>query len=206
MISLYIALQTSLLNHRAEIGLLSSANVDRLDTPEQLLVFPDFQKQLQEELKQQSKKSSKASTSVPFSFQLKLPADYDVDKSDVRKHLVDMKSQALLKMQLGYSKLKYNPYIRRFPFPPFHLNVNYLLDPRALVSEDNDRELNRCYDEHKDGQVALKRADPLIFPNVAQVPFDFNDRAMSSEDSKPWWQTVRDFFSEDSDEAESDNQ
>jgi hypothetical protein len=64
----------------------------------------------------------------------------------------------------------YNPFVRMYPFPPTHVNVNYLVNPADLRTYAEYRNL---YDEHKDG-FAYGRADPLEFPGVASIPFDPN--------------------------------
>ena len=54
----------------------------------------------------------------------------------------------------------YNPYIRRYPFPPLHVNLNYLVDPRSIAF---GLDYNHLYDAHYDGP-AERRADPLLIP------------------------------------------
>ncbi len=63
---------------------------------------------------------------------------------------------------------QHNSYIRTSRFPPCHVNFNYLLDP-SLLSRDYG-EIKQYYDEHKDGYVP-SRADSMIFPGIASVPF-----------------------------------
>lgn len=85
---------------------------------------------------------------------------------------------------------EYNPYVRETPLPPIHLNVNYLVDPRAVLA---GREVRRLYDEHRDGPC-LNRADPMYFPGVAAVPFDPNQHPVSTEKGKHWIDVLKDFF------------
>lgn len=86
-----------------------------------------------------------------------------------------------------------NPFVRQLPFPPTHINFNYLVDPRALYAM---REYNSLYDEHRDSYT-LNRADPLEFKGVASSPFDPNLRPTPKEKMDPWWVVVKDFFLSD---------
>lgn len=87
----------------------------------------------------------------------------------------------------------YNPYVRDSPLPPIHLNLNYLVDPIATKLAWEYRNL---YDEHKEGPCE-KRADPLIFPGVAAIPFDPNSHPVPSEKGVRWFTVVKDFFTKD---------
>ena len=91
----------------------------------------------------------------------------------------------------------YNPFIRKYPFPPVHLNLNYLIDPRSLLF---DAQFNRLYDEHVEGS-AINRADNLILPGVSQVVFHPNRHPRAKEET-PWWRTLMDFYRADDDEDE----
>lgn len=109
----------------------------------------------------------------------------------------------LLALQLSGSV---NPYLRTWPFPPLHINVNYLVDPRAYALS---REFDPLYDEHKEGVFAPGRAEPIVVPGVPATPFDPNERARpvsSTPPVAPWqkFQTaVKDLFSDDEDDDES---
>ena len=91
----------------------------------------------------------------------------------------------------------YNPFVRTYPFPPLHLNLNYLIDPRTLLF---DAQFNRLYDEHVEGP-AINRADNLILPGVSQVVFHPNRHPRPKEE-RPWWRTLMDFYRADDDEDE----
>ena len=91
----------------------------------------------------------------------------------------------------------YNPFIRKYPFPPLHLNLNYLIDPRALLF---DAQFNRRFDEHIEGP-AVNRADGLVLPGVSQVVFHPNRHPRPSEET-PWWKTLLDFYRGEDDEDE----
>lgn len=109
----------------------------------------------------------------------------------------------LLALQLSGSV---NPYLRTWPFPPLHINVNYLVDPRAYALS---REFDPLYDEHKEGAFAPGRAEPIVVPGIPATPFDPNERARplsSTPPVAPWqkFQTaVKDLFSDDEDDDES---
>lgn len=45
-----------------------------------------------------------------------------------------------------------NPYLRDSPFPPTHININYLLDPRSLAS---DVQMACLYDAQPQGGTGL---------------------------------------------------
>lgn len=70
-----------------------------------------------------------------------------------------------------------NPYSRSSKLPPIHLNIN--IQTRPVMRVPNLRFFKRIigplwltgYDNHKEGGIATNRADPLVFPNFAQVPF-----------------------------------
>lgn len=89
---------------------------------------------------------------------------------------------------------QYNPYVRTARYPPTHLNINYLLDPRGFVV---DREFNELYDEKNTGPV-MNRADGMVFPGVASVPFDPTDHPIP-KDYQPWWAKVAEYFTSDDD-------
>jgi len=92
---------------------------------------------------------------------------------------------------------KYNPFIRdpHWPLPPIKLSLAYLFDPRDFAFGTPERENAKLWDDHKIG-YAPKRADALVFPNVAQVPFDPNYQPKMGEeyqDTTPWWKKVKSF-------------
>lgn len=84
----------------------------------------------------------------------------------------------------------YNPYVRNYPFPPFHLNFNYLLDPKGLFA---NKEFARMYDDPRFGPCE-NRADPLVFDGVAMVPFSPNDLPLPP-DPRGTWQKIKDAWS-----------
>lgn len=124
----------------------------------------------------------------PFSFVI--PADYDYDLVELKKTL---SARARDKINGLFLQGTYNPYIRFQPFPPTHVNVNYLLDPRKLLES---KELDPLYDEHKDG-FAPGRADPMLFPKIAMFPFDPNSHPQPTEKGQNWWEVLEDFFMSD---------
>lgn len=90
----------------------------------------------------------------------------------------------------------YNPFVRTYPFPPLHVNLNYLVDPRAVAF---GLQYDRLYDEQVEG-VVPDRADGMVLPGVAQVVFHPNRQPVSRE-YKPWWQTIQDFYYEEEEPA-----
>lgn len=84
----------------------------------------------------------------------------------------------------------YNPYIRNVPYPPIHININYLIDPKIIKLNS---QYNPLYDQHKEGSCE-NRADPMMIPGIASIPFDPNQIPITTEVSVPWWQLVKDFF------------
>lgn len=83
----------------------------------------------------------------------------------------------------------HNPYVRNYPFPPFHLNFNYLLDPKGLFA---NREFARMYDDPNFGPCE-NRADPLVFDGVAMMPFNPYDLPLKP-DPRSNWQRTRDWW------------
>lgn len=65
---------------------------------------------------------------------------------------------------------KINPYIRNSPIPPMHINLNYLFNPIDMI---NELKIKNKFDDGNAGFYS-KRADPLILPEVARLPFDPN--------------------------------
>lgn len=123
-----------------------------------------------------------------------LPADYDIDQTDLRRAFDFEIKQALKAMQLSG---KYNPFLRdpRWPLPPIKLSLAYLFDPRDFALGTPERQVGKLWDEHRVG-YAPKRADALVFSNVAQIPFDPNYHPKMGEeykDSTPWWKKVKSF-------------
>eukprot|EP01033_Poteriospumella_lacustris_P013026 gene13026-9320_t len=128
---------------------------------------------------------------------------YDANHDHLEQRLKETENDMLLALQLSGSV---NPYLRTWPFPPLHINVNYLVDPRAYALS---REFDPLYDEHKEGVFAPGRAEPIVVPGVPATPFDPNERARpvsSTPPVAPWqkFQTaVKDLFSDDEDDDES---
>lgn len=82
-----------------------------------------------------------------------------------------------------------NPYMRLLPFPPTHLNFNYLINTKEYTSW---REFNQMYDEHKEG-VCLNRADALKFPQIASIPFDPLEN-LKSDNRPSFWTQLKEYF------------
>jgi len=107
------------------------------------------------------------------------------------------KYQLLLHMQHAVTEFvhaqslagAHNPFVRNYPFPPFHLNFNYLLDPRDFFKS---REFARMYDEPSFGPCE-NRADPLLFDGVAIVPFSPMDQPLRP-DPRQLWHKTRDWW------------
>jgi hypothetical protein len=91
---------------------------------------------------------------------------------------------------------RHNPYMRHSRFlPPLHLNFNYMIDPRAAIT---NMEFNPLYDEHKAG-VYESRAAPLEIPEVAVTHFDPDNPNIKKlvpkeQTEQPVWKTVYDYF------------
>lgn len=130
---------------------------------------------------------------------------YDGNHDRLEQQLKETENDMLLALQLSGSV---NPYLRTWPFPPLHINVNYLVDPRAYALS---REFDPLYDEHKEGAFAPGRAEPIVVPGVPATPFDPNERARpvsSTPPVAPWqkFQTaVRDLFNDDEDEDDEES-
>ena len=83
----------------------------------------------------------------------------------------------------------YNPFIRLAKYPPLHVNLNYLVDPRGIGFNIDH---SRYYDAHFDG-IAADRADLLHAPNSATIPF--NPHSLASQMGEPtWWERLRDYY------------
>merc|ERR1711871_548057 len=80
----------------------------------------------------------------------------------------------------------YNPYIRGAPWAPTHINLNYLIDPQAVMF---DFQYGQLYDPHED-KITINRADPITLPGMAKLVFDPNKHPVPKED-KPWWVTLK---------------
>jgi hypothetical protein len=93
----------------------------------------------------------------------------------------------------------YNPFIRTYPFPPVHINLNYLIDPRQMAF---DYQYKGLYDEQTEGP-AMSRADGLVLPGVAQVVFHPNQHPRPKDETS-WWQTLVDFYRSDDTAEEED--
>ena len=83
----------------------------------------------------------------------------------------------------------YNPYIRDAPWAPTHINFNYLIDPKAIAF---GAQYDPYYDEHEIG-LYPRRADGIILPGMSKLRFDPNEHPVPL-DSKPWWQTIKEFY------------
>lgn len=169
----------NILNRQSESGLLSAA----------FAVLPDTTTTLPAAVKQL------LSTSAASMKITELPADYDIDQTDLRRAFDLEIKQALKAMQLSG---KYNPFLRdpRWPLPPIKLSLAYLFDPRDFVLGSPERAYAKLWDEQRVG-YAPNRADAMVFPNVAQIPFDPNYHPTLSEefkDSTPWWKKVKSFM------------
>jgi hypothetical protein len=82
----------------------------------------------------------------------------------------------------------FNPFVRTLPFPPLHVNLNYLFYPqlRPVLRKD-------LYDVHVAG-VQERRAEPLRFEGAAQVPFDPNQCPKSTEDKQSNFEILKNFL------------
>ena len=83
----------------------------------------------------------------------------------------------------------YNPFVRTVNFPPLHLNLNYLIDPRSIPFEFEHR---RHYDVHSD-TIATNRGDLLHVPNTATIPFSPNYLPQGDKDPS-WWQKLQTYY------------
>ena len=83
----------------------------------------------------------------------------------------------------------YNPFVRTANFPPLHLNLNYLIDPRSIPFEFEHR---RHYDVHSD-TIATNRGDLLHVPNTATIPFSPNYLPQGDKDPS-WWQKLQTYY------------
>ena len=88
----------------------------------------------------------------------------------------------------------YNPFVRTATFPPLHLNLNYLIDPRSIPFELDHRS---HYDVHED-RIAPTKADPLHLPYTARVPFNPNNVPQGKVEPS-WWQQLKDFYLDEED-------
>lgn len=150
-------------------------------------------------------KTSKSPRSERGNGYFQLPADYDLDTNDLRNRLRRLSQEAITSLTLDGG---INPLLRTLPFPPVHINVNYLLNPASVLA---DRSFSVLYDEHKDGYAA-GRADSMTFPGIATFPFDPRDRAQSEDErAKPnalkgpqyWLRGLQDLFSTDDDDVDN---
>lgn len=103
----------------------------------------------------------------------------------------DLKERIADRVRMLFLQGAFNPYVRDLPWAPTHININYLVDPRAFAL---GLEYNKLYDEHVEGPV--NRAEPLWIRGVTKVAFDPNDHPVSLEKNS-WWTTLRDFYSSD---------
>lgn len=95
----------------------------------------------------------------------------------------------------------YNPFIRDLPFPLTHVNLNYLVEPKALYMKMKYRSY---YDDHS-STPALNRADPLLIPGTSYLPFNPNEHP-TPKDNRPWYKILYDFYSSnDNDDNQEDD-
>ena len=111
--------------------------------------------------------------------------------NSLRQLETDLNERCAERVRVLYLQGAYNPFIRDLPWAPTHVNINYLVDPRALAL---GLEYNKLYDEQVEGPV--NRADPLWIRGVTKVAFDPNDHPVPKE-SKSWWQVLKDFYMSD---------
>ena len=78
-----------------------------------------------------------------------------------------------------------NPYVRKYTFPPIHVNVNYLVDVKKdLVRSPTER----LFDRHFDG-FDPNRADPIFVPGLSPSLFDPHFKPSAISQKKWWWRT-----------------
>lgn len=115
-------------------------------------------------------------------------------KSQLLRFAADIEDRVKERIDSLFLGGQYNPYVRDAPFPPTHINLNYLIDPRAVIL---GMQYDGVYDEHLDA-VVPDRADPLLFPGVSTtIVVDPNAKPSSKETETPWTELVRDFFTEE---------
>ena len=100
----------------------------------------------------------------------------------------ELKERCIDRERTLFLQGSYNPYIRDVPWAPTHININYLVDPRAVAL---GMEYNKLYDEHVDGPA--NRADSLWIQGVTKVAFDPNDHPIPKE-NKSWLQVLKEFY------------
>jgi len=126
----------------------------------------------------------------------KFPTEYSV--KSLRSYLSDACKD---REKLLFLQGTYNPYIRDKPYPPTHININYLIDPRAISAA---AEYEKLYDEQIDGPT-VNRANPLLIPGVARVPFDPNEHPVP-KDQRSWWNMLVDFYSDSDEEGDEEKE
>lgn len=129
------------------------------------------------------RQSSKAPPTLPH-------FDATFEKHRLRLHVQQRSTERIRELSLAGT---HNPFVRNYPFPPLHLNVNYLLNTRApprFVLKD--REVQKFYDVRPG--VGEDRANPLVFDGVAMIPFNPND-GPPEPDSRGFFAKLRDFLS-----------
>lgn len=107
---------------------------------------------------------------------------------EMRKLQSDLAERCADRVRSLFLQGAYNPYIRDFPWAPTHININYLIDPRAVAL---GLEYNKLYDEQVEGIV--NRAEPLLIKGVAKVAFDPNDHPVPKE-NKSWWKILLEYY------------
>lgn len=115
------------------------------------------------------------------------------NKRDVRVMQAKLAELCADKERTLFLQGSYNPFVRTLPIPPLHININYLIDPRAMKF---GLYYDKLYDEHVDG-IASNRAAPLLIPGRTNLAFDPNDHAIPSEVKPPWWKVLYNFYVHD---------
>ena len=136
-----------------------------------------------------STSTKKRSTSVHPSLDASAGVGYGAELLELQTFLRDTRTS---RVQTLFLQGTYNPYTRFQAFPPTHLNLNYLFDPRAFRFS---RAYDPLYDEHSEGP-AENRADQLRVPDLSHVVFDPNLHPVPKE-KKDVWKTVIDFYRND---------
>lgn len=123
---------------------------------------------------------------IKHSRKLEIPLDLSFQLERMETTLNQAADRRVKEMSLDGS---HNPYLRTSPFPPTHVNINYMFNPRAVIESI---EINRMYDPHKPGYAA-GRAEPMVFPGIASIPFDPNEHPLPRQ-RITFWQRFRNYF------------
>jgi hypothetical protein len=114
---------------------------------------------------------------------------FELEKRRLQFHVTSRAAERVKALWLAGT---YNPYTRDCPYPPTHINLNYLIDPKAVANSGFDK----LYDEHKEGPCDT-RAEPMQIRGAAAIPFDPNQNPTASEKRPPVWKEVVEFFTTD---------